>query len=105
MIHSHHHCKYKSVKKHNPLVIVIVVVVAAGDDLATNQPPPLGILHDTGGVMRISRIEDMKERLKENLNAFDEAILAHKERAPIEVPQCKSQHHLTSLHNVGAVCI
>ena len=51
--------------------------------------PKLGTLNLSGGVGKILHLEDMKGRRQEELNAFDMAILAHQERKPVEVPQCK----------------
>ena len=47
------------------------------------------MLHSVGGLAKFRRLQDLPAMLEENLNAFDAAILAHKNRSPVEVPQCK----------------
>lgn len=47
-----------------------------------------GMLHTIGGLTKFRRPEDMREVALEGLNAFDAAILAHQQRALIEIPQC-----------------
>jgi hypothetical protein len=46
------------------------------------------MLHTIGGLTKFRRPEDMREVALEGLNAFDAAILAHQQRALIEIPQC-----------------
>jgi len=46
----------------------------------------LGMLVESGGVYKVSNIEENNKRA---LDAFDQAILDHKNRKKIEIPECK----------------
>ena len=53
----------------------------------------LGLIMESGGIAKVTNIEESNKR---TLDAFDQAILDHKNRKKIEIPECK--------YSLGKLC-